>query len=94
MNKKDNSKTKNKRKKEKIEYIDDGRSFADFSNFPDRRGKLYGANDNGVSFSGSKFKDSIRTYIESVKLMLLPMLVMIGFMCVLFLLLWIIFVTR
>ena len=91
--KKQNKKSK-KNTKKKIIYIDDGRSFADFSNFSNKHSKLYGSNDNGVNFSGSKFKDSIKTYFESVKLMLLPMLVMLGFMCVLFLLLWIIFVTR
>ncbi len=77
-----------KNKKEKITYIDDGSSFADMSGVPKRK----------ISFpSGSSYrpraslKEQFQTYINACKLMFLPMLVVMGFICVLFLILWFIF---
>jgi hypothetical protein len=79
---------KDKKNKEKITYIDDGRSFADLS---------------GVSGIGGNFKFSKtgttsspreiwNTYWAAVKFMFKPMLVVIGFLCILFLLSYIVFV--
>lgn len=79
--------SKKKNKKEKITYIDDGRSLADMS----------GLSSKKSSFSSSSYrprstlKEQFRTYIEACKMMFLPMLVVMGFICVLFLLLWFIF---
>ena len=84
-------KKKKNKKKEKIKYIDDGRSFADFS-----RSSIGNRNPYGMSsdFSGNKLKDSFKTYVESVKLMFLPMIVTLGGICVIFFILWLLFGLR
>ena len=81
-------KKKKHKKKEKITYIDDGRSFADFSGSPLGKSNPYGMSSD---FSGNKLKDSFKTYIESVKLMFLPMMVTLGGICVILLILWLLF---
>ena len=72
--------SKNKKKKEKITYIDDGRSFADLSNVQGLGG--------GMKFSKmgttSSPKDIWDTYCAAVRFMFKPMLVVIGFLCALF----------
>ena len=68
---------KDKKKKEKITYIDDGRSFADMSNVTGGFGKF----GPGTT---SSFKDIWETYWSAVKMMFKPMLVVIGFLCVIF----------
>ena len=79
--------SKNKKKKEKITYIDDGRSFADLS----------GVQGMGGDFKFSKTgttstpKEIWQTYWSAVKFMFKPMLVVIGFLCALFLLSYIAF---
>ena len=76
-----------KKKKEKITYIDDGRSFADLS----------GVQGLGGGFKFSKTgttsspKEIWQTYWDAVKFMFKPMLVVIGFLCVLYLLAYIAF---
>ena len=79
---------KDKKKKEKITYIDDGRSFADLSNVQGLGG--------GMNFSKigttSSLGDIWNTYWSAVKFMFKPMLVVIGFLCVLFGLAYIAFV--
>lgn len=78
---------KNK-KKEKITYVDDGRSFADLSGVHGMRG------DFKFSKTGttSSPKDIWNTYWSAVKFMFKPMLVVIGFLCAMFLLAYIAFV--
>lgn len=65
------------KKKEKIKYIDDGRTIADMSGL-----------DYGRKFSSkgttSAPKDIMKTYWMAVKMMFRPMLVVIGFLCVVF----------
>jgi len=61
-----------KPKKEKIIYIDDGRTIADMSNLPPRRQWL----KKGTT---SSFKDIWCTYFSAVKMMVKPMLVVLGF---------------
>ena len=61
-----------KDKKKKNVYIDDGRTIVDMSCI----GKSSVSNDNTQMPHG--FRDKIRTYFESVKLMLLPMLITLG----------------
>lgn len=78
---------KKKEKKEKITYIDDGRSFADMSH-------VYGlGGDFKFSKTGttSSPKDIWNTYWDAVKFMFKPMLVVIGFLLVLFVLSYIVF---
>lgn len=67
-----------KKKKEKITYIDDGRTIADMSNLP-RRSPLL---NKGTT---SSFKDIWHTYWQAVKMMIKPMLVVIGFLIVIYL---------
>lgn len=71
-----------KKKKEKITYIDDGRSFADLSNVHGMGG------DFKFSKTGttSSPKEIWNTYWSAMKFMFKPMLVVIGFLCALFLL--------
>ena len=69
-----------KKKKEKITYIDDGRSFADLSDVHGMGG------DFKFSKTGttSSPKEIWNTYWSAVKFMFKPMLVVVGFLCVLF----------
>lgn len=62
------------RKKEKVIYIDDGRTIADMSGLPPRREWL----KKGTT---SSFKEIWRTYWSAVKMMIRPMLVVLGFIC-------------
>ena len=90
-----------KKKKKKVVYYDDGRTIADMSGLYDKKGKDNSekgsagnkglGSSNGLSFSrpGSGIKDQLRTYFETVKLMILPMLVTLGIISVTFLVLWI-----
>ena len=73
-----------KQKKEKITYIDDGRTIADMSNV------LGGASwtKRGTS---SSFRDIWRTYWSAVRMMIKPMLVVIGFLLAAFLIVSLIF---
>ncbi len=77
---------KNK-KKEKITYVDDGRSFADLSNVHGMGGN-FKFSKTGTTSSP---KDIWNTYWSAVKFMLKPMLVVIGFLCILFLLTYVAF---
>ena len=91
----------NKKKKKKVVYYDDGRTIADMSGLYGKddgdssdsnyRGSYSSRPSQGLSFQrpGSGIKDQIRTYFNTVKLMLLPMLVTLGIISVTFLILWI-----
>lgn len=62
-------------KKEKIVYVDDGRSLADMS----------GVSTPGLSGKPSQyrasFKEQWQTYFSAVKMMLKPMLFVLGALC-------------
>lgn len=62
-----------KAKKEKVVYIDDGRTIADMSGLPPRRTDWF---KKGTS---SSFGDIWRTYWSAVRMMIRPMLVVLGF---------------
>ena len=88
-----------KEKREKVVYIDDGATVIDMSGIeqtkksytpgahrhPDRAPRVKPVREP------SRFKACLRTYLESVKLMLLPMLAFLGVICILFLILWFLF---
>lgn len=74
-----------KKKKEKITYVDDGRTLADMSGLSNNR------NNWTKRGTTSSPKDIWRTYWSAVKMMVKPMLVTIGFICAVFLILSIIF---
>ena len=69
------------RKKEKITYVDDGRTIADMSGVGGSR-----LNDRNPYRPRPKFKDVWKTYWNAVKMMVKPMLVVIGVLCVVYLL--------
>ncbi len=75
-----------KPKKEKVRYYDDGRSLADMSNV------------GGPRLSGrskyeprSSAKEKWETYWRAVKMMFVPMLVVIGALCVIYMLVYVYF---
>lgn len=75
------------KKKEKITYIDDGRTIADMSALSGgrtSRPKTYGG------YRGSA-KDKWNTYWGAVKMMFVPMLVMVAAMIVLYLVMYVLF---
>ena len=72
------------RKKEKIIYIDDGRTIADMSD-------IKGGMDWLRKGTTSSFKDIWRTYWSAVRMMFLPTLVVVGFLCAVFLIASLIF---
>lgn len=76
-----------KKKKEKIIYVDDGRTIADMS------GISGGFKTKNLEFGSGKarFKEVFKTYIGAVKMMLLPMLVVIGALIFIYLLLTLLF---
>ena len=69
-----------KQKKEKIRYIDDGRTIADMS----------GIRGVDKRYTGPKggFREQARTYWNTVKLMFIPMMVTIGIICLAFFIMW------
>ena len=75
-----------KKKKEKITYIDDGRSFADLSNVQGMSGMKF--SKTGTTSSPKEIWD---TYWAAVRFMFKPMLVVMGFLTVIFFLTYIIF---
>ena len=66
-------------KKEKITYIDDGRTLADMSGVTG--GRLGRRNPNAPRPAA---KDVWSTYWNAVKMMFLPMLATIGAICIIF----------
>ena len=71
-------KKKNKQKKEKVVYYDDNSTIADMSNIPQRK------RSSSAPRSNSTFREKFRTYINAVKMMIIPMCVVIIFLCVVF----------
>ncbi len=74
-----------KKKKEKITYIDDGRTLADMSGVPSSR-----LNKDAWK-SNSTAKQKWETYWNAVKRMFLPMLATIGALVVIYFILYLIF---
>ena len=66
-----------KKKKEKITYVDDGRTIADMSGVP---GGMQWAKKGTTSSP----KEIWQTYWSAVKMMFKPMLVVIGFLTAIF----------
>lgn len=73
-----------KEKKEKITYIDDGRTLADMSGIHDGRAWLHEG-------THSSPKDIWHTYWDAVRMMLRPMLVVVGCMVLVFVIITILF---
>ena len=73
--------TKDKNSKSKTKYVDDGSTIVDMSPLDN-----YGFRAHGGS--KSTFKEKFTTYISTVKLMILPMLITIGIITAAYLLLY------
>ena len=76
------SKDKKKKKKEKVTYVDDGRTLYDMS--------ALGGTNRGLRIGKGGLKEQARTYFTAVKQMFIPMLVTIGAITVVFGILWVI----
>ena len=73
-----------KKKKEKITYIDDGRSLVDMSG-------LSSGIDVSSRHTSAPVKEIIRTYLNATKMMLLPTAVAVGFIVVIYILVYFVF---
>ena len=81
-----------KTKKEKITYVDDGRTIADMSSVG-RGGFRRNAGEKKdaprlLPSKHSSLRAQAETYFAAVKMMLLPMLVVIGIISLAFLIVW------
>ena len=74
------SEKKKKEKKQKVTYIDDGRTIADMS--------VLGYTPRGNAQGGSSFKDKWNTYWGAVRMMLLPTLVVVGIITLAYLIMY------
>ena len=90
---------KEKKKREKVVWIDDGRTIADMSNLPSRGlGKSLSdaapkrqMSETEKQFyrSQPKWREYLATYFAAVRMMFLPMLAVIGMITLAFLILYI-----
>lgn len=89
------SKKKNKNKKEKVVYYDDGSTVSDMSKVGGIYGRKIGSSggnerENRYYKPRSSFSDKAKTYFEAVKLMIKPMLIVLIAISVVFLILFLI----
>lgn len=76
--------SKKKKKKDKVKYVDDGRTIADMSGI--RRSRFW---SNGTK---SSFKEQSKTFFGAMKMMFVPMLITIGIISLAFLLTYLLLV--
>ena len=76
-----------KKKKEKIIYVDDGRTIADMSAV--RSGRI--THRKGFGQGGASFKDVWHTYWGAVRMMFLPMLAVILGLIIVYLIMTLLF---
>jgi len=72
---------KDKKNKKKVTYIDDGRTIADMSTLGGKPKK---------KAERSTLKDQWNTYWQTVKMMFVPMLIVLGILAVAFLIMYVI----
>ncbi len=70
-----------KQKKEKVRYIDDGRTIADMSSVGGRTAPK--KDSHRVNY-----KESLKTYFAAVRLMFKPMLITLGIITLAFFIMW------
>ncbi|MBE6697403.1 MAG: hypothetical protein E7581_02660 [Ruminococcaceae bacterium] len=80
---------KNKEKKQKIRYVDDGSTVVDMQPLQDSR-RRPGEKPRDPGAKGT-LREQFRTYFAAVKLMFWPMMVTLGIIFVSFLVTWIFF---
>ena len=66
-----------KKKKNKVKYVDDGRTIADMSS-------VYGGRRYGEKRQKSSLKEILSTYFSAVKMMIVPMFIALGALCLIF----------
>ena len=71
------SKNKKKKSKEKVTYYDDNSTIVDMSQIPQRKGMS--------NVPRSTFREKWRTYINAVKMMIIPMCVVLVALSLIFL---------
>jgi uncharacterized membrane protein len=91
--------SKNKKKREKVVWIDDGRTIADMSNLPtrglgrslsDARPKKEMSETEKQFYKAQpKWREYLATYFAAVRMMFLPMLTVIGIISIAFLILFV-----
>jgi uncharacterized membrane protein len=91
--------SKNKKKREKVVWIDDGRTIADMSNLPtrglgrslsDARPKKEMSETEKQFYKAQpKWREYLTTYFAAVRMMFLPMLAVIGIISIAFLILFV-----
>lgn len=74
------------KKKEKITYVDDGRTLADMSNVQSG----FRIKDRNPSRPKPDPKEVWKTYWNAVKMMFVPMLVAIGAICIAYLVMYLV----
>ena len=84
------SKSKNKKKKEKIIYIDDGSTISDMSDVGGIGRRIPSPDKARAPRRNSTFKEKFQTYIDAVKTMILPMLAVLIALSLIFLVMFII----
>ena len=90
---------KEKKKREKVVWIDDGRTIADMSNLPtrglgrslsDARPKKEMSETEKQFYKAQpKWREYLATYFAAVRMMFLPMLAVIGIISIAFLILFV-----
>lgn len=92
MDNKDKNKNKKKSpkpKKEKIVWVDDGSTIADMSGVGRKKktqSPRYDASRQDKK--PSRMRDAANTYFATARMMVIPMLITMGIICLVFLLLW------
>lgn len=84
----ENKSKKNTKKKEKIVYVDDGSTVADMSGLSSKPNASQSREKNVRP--RATFKEQWKTYTDAVKMMVLPMLAVLGIIALAFLLVYII----
>ena len=80
-----------KKKKEKIIYVDDGRTIADMSALNGKKKEKGAKEPPKANYLGrATIREQLETYFGAVKLMFLPMLAVLGVLAVAFVILYVI----
>lgn len=80
-----------KKKKEKIIYVDDGRTIADMSALGGKKRENGKKEQHRANYLGrASLKEQFETYIGAVKMMFLPMLAVLGVLAAAFIIIYII----
>ena len=84
-------KSEKRQRKEKIIYVDDGSTIADMSALGNSNKEPENSVYSSFKKPKARWREILDTYFESVKMMLLPMLIVMGLITVVFGGLWLIF---